>query len=320
MNNPDDLPIDVAEMRAWLLAHKEATGRSWSELAPLTGLKTGTLSPWATDRYAGDNERVAREVYRYRQTLESQAARDDGVLSDPGYFETPTAARLRALLVIAHRGRITVGATGPGTGKTMAMREYKSSVSNCWIATMKPTTKGLTAMIGEVLRAVGGQAKGGWTRHLSHQVSTNIAGRRGLLVIDEANHLEVEALEEIRAWHDDTGVGICLLGNEELLMRIRGGPRRDAFARLNSRIAQSHVQNLPLAEDVEVFCDAWGLRDAGMRSLLKRIAMTPGAGGLRECRQIVEGGSMFAADDGAPLSLSHLRLAQETRATSHIKD
>lgn len=320
MNNADNFPVDVEEIRTWLNDHKQEKGLSWSQIGAASGIPTGTLSPFGTNRYAGDNGRIAREVFRYRQMLQSQDARSEGVQRDPGYFDTPTSARLRALLVIAHMGRITVGATGPGTGKDMAMLEYKASASNVWTATMRPTTKTLNAMIGEVLRSVGGTPKGGWTRQLSQQVMTNISGRRGLLVINEANHLEWEALEEIRSWHDATGVGVCLLGNEELMMRIQGGPRRDAFARLNSRIAQSHIQNLPLADDVAAFCDAWGIADAGMRSLLTRIALTPGAGGLRECRQIVEGASMLAVDDGRALSLADLRYAQETRATRHIRD
>jgi DNA transposition AAA+ family ATPase len=320
VNNADNAQVDIEQERTWLNDHKLERGLSWSQIAAASGIPAGTLSPFATNRYAGDNQRIAREVFRYRQMLQSQSERSEGVQVDPGYFETPTASRLRALLVIAHMGRMTVGATGPGTGKTMAMEEYKASASNVWIATMEPTSKSLNAMIGTVLRAVGGTPKGGWTRQLSDQVKTNIAGRRGLLVIDEANHLEFEAIEQIRAWHDATKVGVCLLGNEELMMRIRGGPRRDAFARLNSRIAQSHIQNLPLADDVAAFCDAWKIEDAGMRSLLTRIALTPGAGGLRECRQIVEGASMLAVDDGRPLSLADLRFAQETRATRNIRD
>nr|WP_277924247.1 AAA family ATPase [Sphingomonas sp. CROZ-RG-20F-R02-07] len=217
-------------------------------------------------------------------------------------------------------GRITVGATGPGTGKTMTLREYCASTSNCWIGTMRHTDKSVNAMMAEVLRALGVPAKGtGWGRQMSHMVSSSVAGKRGLLVIDEANHLTWESLEEIRAWHDDTGVGVCLLGNEELLMRIQGGPRRDAFARLNSRIAQSHIQNLPVEEDVEAFCDAWELADPAVRSMLSRIALTPGAGGLRECRQIVEQASMLAADEDRPLAFADLRDAQAGRATKHIR-
>lgn len=319
MNHPDNTPIDAKEMREWMIAYKEQAGLSWAHLAAKSGIPSGTLSPFCLGSYAGNKDRIAREIFKFKQMLETTADRADGVPVEPGFFSTPTAERLRGLLVIAQMGRITLGATGPGTGKTMIMKEYQASVTNCWTATMSPTTKTLSAMMFEVMRAIGMIAKGGWNRQLSHQIVERIGSRRGLLVIDEANHLELDAIEEIRAWHDRTGVGICLLGNEELIQRIENGPRRDAFARLNSRIAQRHVQNLPLAGDVEAFCDAWGIVDPAMRNFLERVALTPGAGGLRECRQIVESAAMLAMADERAVSFSDLKDAQSTRATRVIR-
>lgn len=318
MNNPENFPVDVAEQIEWILAHKEARGFSWSKLADVTGIPAGTLSPVVFGKYAGNVENVARKIFRYRQMVESQAERGDGVPTEPGYFETPTSRRIQSLLVYAHMGRMTVCATGPGTGKTITVKQYQNSVSNCWVATMWRTDKSMASMISKVLRSVGGDAKRGWTRQLSHQIADAVTGKRGILVIDEANHLETDALEEIRAWHDATGVGVCLLGNEELMMRITGGPRKDAFARLNSRIGMSHVQTLPIQGDVDAFCDAWDLQDPAMRAMLARIALTPGTGGLRECRMIIEQASMLAIDEGRPLSFADLRDAQSTRTTRNI--
>jgi len=319
MNDPENFPIDVEEMRAWAEEEKGRRAYSWTQFSQVVGLASSTLSLFCGNRYAGNNERVARALFRYKQMIESQAASSAGVPVEPGYFETPTSLRIRALLVIGQMGRITLGATGPGTGKTMTTRHYQASVSNCWVATMKPTTKTVNAMVHEVMRAIGGNAKSGWTRQLSHQVADMVQGKRGLIVIDEANNLELEAIEEIRSWHDATGVGVCFLGNEELLMRIEGGPRRDAYARLNSRIAQRHIQTLPMAGDIDAFCDAWGIGDPASRRMLGQIAMTPGAGGLREMKQLVEAGSMLAEEDGRALTLDDLKDAQATRATRYIR-
>ena len=320
MNNAETFPVDVEVERDWLTAHKADARLSWKELGAKVGVPEGTLSTFGTGSYAGNNERVARSVFRYRQMLDSQAERSVGILAEPGYFVTPTSRRLHGLMVYAQMGRITVGATGPGTGKTMTMREYAASSSNVWIATMWESDKTLSAMITKVLGAIGDSPKFGRRADLSRQVADKIRGRRGLLVIDEANHLTSECLEEIRGWHDvEGGPGVCLLGNEELLMRIESGAKQHAYGRLNSRIAQRLIQNLPEEGDVEAFCDAWGLPDPGMRTLLARIAMTPGTGGLRECRQIVEQASMLAADDNRPLTIADLKDAQSTRATRHIR-
>lgn len=318
MNNAENFPVDIDSEIAWLRDHKAALGISWKTLGERVGRAGGTLSTFISGHYAGNKEEVARGVFRYRQMLESQAENGDGVPSKPGYFETPTSRRLIGLLIWAHRGRMTLAATAPGMGKSVTIAEYRASASNVWVATMEESTKSPNAMMYAVLRALGVTAKGGWGSQLSQLVKDAVRGRQGLLVIDEANHLTYEALEQLRAWHDATGVGICLMGNEELLMRIEGGRRRDAYARLNSRIAQRHLAVVPEAGDVAAFCDAWGIDDEGMRALLKRIALTPGAGGLRECEQIIEQASLLAVEDNRALNLSDLRDAQSQRATRHI--
>lgn len=325
MNDPKDMPIDVAEVRAWLTAHKDATGRSWKAIADESGIKQGTLSAWVYPSYQGNAENVARLVIKYRQLVDSQreqaaAEQKAGLRAEPGYLETPTALRVRALLTIAHRGAMTLAAMGPGTSKTATAQNYSACIANVLMITIRPTKNSVAAMVADVVRAMGGKSGSGWVRQLSDQVIDHARGRNMLLIVDEANHLETAALEELRAWHDIAGLGICLLGNEELLARIRsGGHSRHAFARLNSRIAMSHVQDLPLDEDVEMYLDGWGISNAEQRTRLRQIAMTPGAGGLREIKQIVSHASMLALDDGVPLALTHIREAMGTRATSRLR-
>ncbi|MES2753132.1 MAG: AAA family ATPase [Pseudomonadota bacterium] len=319
MNNPDNMPIDIPEQRDWINSYKAEKELSWTQLASLCDIASGTLSTFGGGTYAGRNDKIAREVFKFRQTLYAKAERSEGLAVAPGYFETQTSKRLIGLLTIAHLGRITIGAMGPGTGKTITAREYQASNSSCWMATMKESTRSPNAMISRVLRAVGAPKTTGWGAQLSDYVAEQVRGKNGLLIIDEANHLTLQSLEEIRAWHDETGVGICLLGNEELLLRIRGGARRDAFGRLNSRIAESHIQNVSVPDDVDAFCDAWGLTAPAMRNMLMKIAQSPGSGGLRECRQIVERASMLAADDDRALTFADLRDAQSTRASNWVK-
>lgn len=319
MNNPEDIVVDVDEQVQWLNAHKDTTGYSWSVLAAKSGIPKGTLSQIATGGYAGSKQNAAERIYRYRQLVESQAERAIVLPEAPKYIDTPTSRRIRSLLISAQRGRITVAGTGPGTGKTLTMREYQASVANVWVATMEPTTRSLATMISAVMKAVGGVHSRGYGSQMSALVRDAVAGRGGLLVIDEANHCDLDSLEQLRAWHDATGVGICLLGNEELITRIRSGSSRHAFGRLNSRINMSHVQDLPLADDIDAYLDAWNIEDAAMRKMLHTIGLTPGAGGLREISQIIENASILACEDEQPLSLGHLREATSTRSTRYIR-
>ncbi len=320
MINVSNLPIDVDEVRLWANGYRDMhqPPLSWAKFSAESGVPAGTLQPFCKGTYQGDNERVARDLYRFRQAVDSRSARRLTIPTDPGYFETETSLRIRTLLSIAHMGMITVAATGPGTGKTITIRDYADRAQPVWISTMKPSTRRLNPMVMEVLRALGVDYKSQWVQGASRTVMERLRGRAGLLVIDEAQHLDVDSFEEIRSWHDETGVGVCLLGNEELLSRIETGRNRDAFGRLNRRIAQRHVQRLPLREDIDAFCAAWGLVDPAMHKFLEKIALTPGAGGLGECKMIVQSGSMLAASEQRGLTLADLRDAQLTRATRWI--
>ncbi len=145
-------------------------------------------------------------------------------------------------------------------------------------------------------------------------------GRNGLLIIDEAGHLTIEMLEQLRHWHDMTSVGVCLLGNRDLYLRIRGGARHDAYGRLNSRIAASHNAPCLEASEIEDFLDAWGVTGPEMRKPLVRIGTTPSAGGLREIKQIIESATMVAHEDGVEtLGLSQLREAMAMRSTGELQ-
>lgn len=319
MINVKDIPVDIEEIRLWANGYRDLHGLSWQRLATESGVPAGTLQPFCKGTYQGDNERIAREMFKFMQSVENRTQREQSIPVNPGFFETDTAMRIRTCLQIAHMGRITVVATGPGTGKTMVVNDYAERAQPVWRATMKPSTATVNSMVVAILKAFGIEIRGTqWTYSGSNTIVERMRGRTGLLVVDEANHLTVDSFEELRSWHDETGVGICLLGNEELLRRIESGRMRDRFARLNSRIAMRHVQRLPLVEDVEAFCNAWGLSDPGIRKYLEKIALTPDAGGLRECRQLVEHGAMIAASEERGLTLSDLRDAQRTRATRWI--
>lgn len=318
MINVKDAPVDVDEMRLWANGYKEMQGLSWERFSKACGIPAGTLQPFCKGTYQGDNERIASTMFRFMQTIENRAAKNQAIPSDPGFFDTPSAVRIRMLLQMAHMGRITVGATGPGTGKTMTVQDYAERAQPVWIATMSPSTARLNPMVQAVARALGLMTKYAWVANASQEVTERLKGRQGLLVIDEAQHLDLVSLEELRSWHDATGVGICLLGNEELLRRIESGPHRDAYGRLNRRIAHRHVQRVPLREDVEAFCDAWRIDDPGIRKFLEKIALTPGSGGLGECKMLIEAGSFLASHDGRGLTLADLRDAQMTRATRWI--
>ena len=313
------LPIDVEEMRDWANGYKAMTDMSWARFGNSVGIPGGTLQPFCKGNYLGDNDRIARELFKYRQGIQNREEHMDGIPVEPGYFETPTSTLIRELLAVASTGEITVGAFGPGMGKTKTAVDFLGRVSPAWLVTLDEMTKKPTALVRVVEKAIGLRTAKNWPSFISAEIISFLRKRKATLIVDEANHATLASLELIRAWHDATGLGACLLGNEELISRIEVGRERDALSRLNSRIAQRVVQPQPVEGDVIAFCDAWKLFDPGIRQALMDVALRPASGALRECRQIIVNASRLAAEDGGRLELAHVRWAIDKRAIRIIR-
>lgn len=322
MNDPSNMPIDIDAMIEWLAAHRDRKSLSWSALATDSGIGAATLSAFMARTYNGNNENVARRVYQYRQKVESQEASSQLALESAPFIPMPTANRLLFLLEWGHMGRVVVAGMGPGTCKTESANRYKASVGETvFLATMEPSTGSAHAMLGEVLTAMGITPSGHFAQR-SKQVREYVRGRRALLIIDEANYLEWKALEQLRAIHDKEGLGIALLGNEELITTLTsrdGKQSRHAYARLNSRVAKRHLQDMPVAGDVAAYCDHFDIVEPEIRAMLTEIAQTPGRGGLREVKFVLETAHMLAIGDDAPLAPKHFHEAVSTRATVTLR-
>jgi DNA transposition AAA+ family ATPase len=322
MNNPDDMPIDIGDLQSWLEARMVSRNLTWPAIARESGIPQGTISQFRSGVYNGGKlEEVAKRVFRYRQWAESQE--DNAVLipDEPEFIETQTSQAIEGMLIRAHGNRMTVVATGPGTGKTMTIKHYADAVPNVCVITMEPATKTISGMMFLVMQALGMSARTTARRIMAAEIANFLSNKSRLLVFDEANHLDYESLEQIRSWHDKTKTGVCLLGNQELVALIRRSGNRHSFGRLNSRLAYTLEQDQPKAADVEVYLDAWKIKEDAARLLLKRVALTPSSGGLREIKFIIESASMLAQLDGSQhLTLAHLREAKSTRATSYIRE
>lgn len=320
MNNPSDYCPPFEEMVAWLSAHKKASGRSWKQLEAESGIPEGTLSGMCTPRFAGNKAASAKRLFQFRQRVDSQAERARFALAAPSYVETPSGRSILARLEIAHEGRMTVVATGPGVGKTMAAEHYKAAIgATVHLVTLLPATTSMPAVVRAVFKALPLSIASPWTQQMSDRIIDYFKDRNDLLIVDEAGHACLEAIEQLRGWHDITGVGIALLGNEELQMRFQGNRKRHAYARLNSRIASSYLQDLPTRADVEALLDSMDIIEGDMRKPLIEVGMSPQHGGLREVHMILQTANTMAIGSERPLAGEHVHAAMRARATQTLR-
>lgn len=211
---------------------------------------------------------------------------------------TPTARDIHNLLRTCQSyGWLGVVIGEPGTGKTAAITDYAArpesgEVRLCRMtrtaAKLQPSLVRLAEVMGcgampnmaaaELYNAI--RYRTGWMSN-------------GLLVLDEAQHLEDDVLEAIRDLFDEVGAegvvfGVVLVGNRGLMDRLSKTDKRRGhagFSQLTGRIGAKLDLTGPKAADVEALCAHHGIEGKRAVSLVKKAAQLPGA--LQKVRNLL---------------------------------
>lgn len=239
------------------------------QLADTLDLNSGALSRWLTEKSTEAEEaRVSEAVERW---LTAPRNADT-------FVETKTARRIQDALAFAKaNGDLVCIYGGPGVGKTRSIGHFAGQYAHVWTVTATPSSSTVVPALEEIAEAVGVTDASGGARRIQRAIRQRIRGLGGLLIIDEAQHLRPAALEEIRALHDATGVGLAFVGNVSVFSRLAGG-KQASFAQLFSRIGLRLYLEAPVAADVAKLAkDRWNVTDRQVLELLGHVASQPGA-------------------------------------------
>lgn len=280
---------------------------SQSAVAKEAGISAATLSQFLAGKYNGDNEAIDAKLRIWLEAYRSRLAAGEQMPEAPTFVDTPTAARVMAALAYAQTaGDIAICYGAAGLGKSSACERYQATRPNVWIATMTPATAGVVTALEEICDAMG-LTEGGGARRMSRAITKRVRGTHGLIVIDEAQHLSVAALDQIRSIHDATGVGIALVGNEGTWSRMAGGRNASQLDRLFSRIGKRLSLKRSTDADIKALVQAWGITDTKCLPVLLEIARRPGA--LRALTKTLRLASMQAAAEGRGVCCEDVRAA-----------
>lgn len=283
-----------------------ADGLNQADVARASGIKYGTFTGWLGGSYQGRNDKIASDVQIWLDSREDQKRVRAVVPEKPEFLPTQTATAILDTLRFAHIiPDIAVVAGGAGLGKTYAVSEYARVNPNVWIATMQPSTSGVYPMLIEIAESMGVTER--VLVKLSRAIGRRAQGAGGLIVIDDAQHLSSQALDQLRSLHDLYGVGVGLVGNETVYARLEGEGRKAQFAQLFSRIGVRLTQARPRSSDVGALIEAWGVSDAAEVRFLKAVAAKPGA--LRGVTKVMQLASMLAAGAAEPRDIGHIKAA-----------
>ncbi|MBF0306948.1 MAG: AAA family ATPase, partial [Alphaproteobacteria bacterium] len=282
-----------------------------TDAARQAGVAYTTFAAWLEGKYNGNNGRVTEDVAKWLSAREVRKIMTAAMVKAPGFRMTPTAERILAILQYAHTAPdISVIACGAGVGKTTACEHYAKNVPNVWMATMDPSTAGVSTMLRELCHAMDVTERS--ATELARAVGRKIQGKEGLLIVDEAQHLSTAALDLLRSLHDRWSLGIALVGNEAVYSRLDGEGRKAQFAQLFSRVGMRMTQSQPAKGDIAEMIGAWGITDPDEIAFLEQIAAKPGA--LRGLTKTLSLASTLANGAVEPRGLKHIRMAWSRRS------
>lgn len=218
------------QARESIIQYRDMSGKSQSEIAKELGISSGQLSAFISGTYKAPHT-VVPKIEALLQRNESQKLAP----KTPPFAETTVSRQVMDAIEYCHlQGKIGVIYGDAGIGKTMGIRQYCERNPMAILITVSPAFATMSGVNDLLSEQIGIREKN--ARRIYLEMVNRLKGSGRVIIIGEAQHLTKKTLEHLRSISDETGVGICFVGNEEVYSRLKGSGKAD-FAQIFSRIA-----------------------------------------------------------------------------------
>ncbi|OLF81249.1 hypothetical protein AWH62_00820 [Maricaulis sp. W15] len=290
----------------------EARGWSKAEISRKSGVAQGTLSQWMSGKYAGSYAAVSSKIRNWLDQADAVEELAASVPTSPDFLDLNFAQSVMSTLSIAQVMPAMVMITADaGMGKTVAARRYVATRPNSFLVTMTPHTRSIHNMLAEIAAELGVEEKssGKLVRAIGKRIER--VGDGTLLVIDEAQNLSDEAIDQLRCFTDNYRCGIALVGNRETYGRFSSWGQGDKYGQLRRRVFRRIRRDKPSKEDLASFLTAWGVTDPKQVEFLTGVGLKPGA--LGQIDMTIKLARLTAEGRGRDVSLVDLKSAWANR-------
>lgn len=285
-------------------------GFTQAQIAKECGFSGGALSSYFKGTYGGDNDKIEVALQSW---LDGQTKKTATFVSAPDFVDTPTAAKIFADFdFVKMFGKMGVVYGASGVGKTQAARQYTKANNNVWMITARPSICTINEVLYEMALELGISDAPKRAGKLSRMLKIKLAGTRGLMIIDEADHLPLKVLEELRILQEDSEIGFMLIGNDKVYTQMQGGfNQRHEFARLWSRNAKRQSVQKNSKKDIDAVASAWGLELSDSKLMTALYSIGQGAGSLRALTNYLQLAGLQARARNEPITLALILSAQQ---------
>lgn len=287
-----------------------------SEVARRIGMPDGTFNQWVSGKYPGRLDNTNKQVELWLASLESAATLAAAIPASPAFIQTIAAREVMETLAWAQIASDMVIITlASGIGKTEACMHFKATRPHVHLATMSPHTKTVHGMLTDLAAELDVMVNNPVKLPRAIGKKLERTGDGTLLIVDEAQNLCDDAINQLRHFVDINRCGVALVGNLEIYNRFTKGRAGKgdgpSYAQIKRRIGKRLRRDRPYAEDLRAFIAAWGVSDPDAAKFLFGIGNKDGA--LGQIDKTVKLASMAAAGSGEQLGLKHLQAAWKIR-------
>ena len=277
------------DLRKEFKSFLEVNDLKQAHVARSLGLSPAVISQWLKGEYRGDNETLEKKISQFMANFNIKR-----VEVQEEIVKTRDLVAAHFVMDEAVVGReMTVLYGNPGTGKSVAIKEWVKEHPEAILIEVIPGMR-VKSLLQEIARKLGIDANAK-AEELVIQIAKEFKRRDGVLVIDEAEHLSVTALENVRRIWDFSRVPIILVGTYGLIKNLKGN--RGELLQLYSRI-KGKWEFKELSEDD--FKKLFG----ELASVIKRYTTH-----LRRAKNLYEKAKRFASLRDEELNASHIKSA-----------
>lgn len=216
-----------------LLDFMKESGKSQQQVAKEAALSTSVISQFIKQSYKGNNEEVARTILKY---LEMARLQNTGARHACFYEGMHNTRAVVFACHYAHRhGDISLVCGDAGAGKTTALKYYAEEHPGVVMVTANSCTSSAASIL-QMIGSRTGRTLSGKKEAMMSALVDYFKDTGRLVIIDEADHLTMSALQAVRNLNDQTGIGIILSGNTKIYTQLLQGPKCSELQQLRTRI------------------------------------------------------------------------------------
>lgn len=230
------------DLREKVRIYREENKMSQAKFASLVGINDGALSSWLNSKYTGNSETIEEPIAQFlareyeRQNMTSKTTIP--------FADTGTSKDIEKVLEYC-RNQKGIGCIhgDAGVGKTLTATRWAQDKPDVLYMRARMSARRPLPFFKQLAKAVKAQSVGTLS-DIYDNIAEKLYRQDRTIIIDEAQHLTFETLENLRDLADETEISIIFVGNAKVYTNMIGNKQED-YAQQYSRL----LLHLPVLTD-----------------------------------------------------------------------